>query len=124
LFYFIEHSYNKLTHSVEYFYVDFILFSSENIKKVINKIVNNDNNITFHYKEMVYVYCENYIFGFDLRQIKFANFNSDKFLNKIKDNSKVLLDDDKILIEYKNNLGMLEDEIKYIPLLYSIKENG
>jgi hypothetical protein len=50
-------------------------------------------------------------------------YNVDSFLKKIKNLSKVFLDNDEILIEYKNKLGMLEDEVKYVPLLYSINKN-
>ena len=73
---------------------------------------------------MIYIYSEKYLFGIDLKQVEFLGYNLELFLVKIKELSMVFLDNADILIEYKNNLGMLDDEVKYIPLLYSINKNG
>ena len=37
--------------------------------------------------------------------------------------SSVFLSDEQILIEYKNELSMFNDEVKYVPLIYSIRNN-
>lgn len=124
LFYFIENSYKHVKDSVEYIFIDFILFSDRKIGKIFNKIKESLNNITFVNERMIYIYSEKYIFGIDLKQVEFLGYNLELFLLKIKALSMVFLDNDDILIEYKNNLGMLDDEVKYIPLLYSINKNG
>ena len=124
LFYFIENSYKHLTSSIEYIFVDVILFNDGKIKKIIDKIKSFDDNITLLTDKMIYVYSDKYIFGFDIRQIDFINGDIDKFIKKVKSFSKDFLSNNEILIEYKNNLGMLEDDLKYIPVLYSIRKNG
>jgi len=124
LFYFIENSYKHVKDSVEYIFIDFILFSDRKVGKIFNKIKESRNNITFINERMIYIYSEKYLFGIDLKQVEFLGYNLELFLVKIKELSMVFLDNADILIEYKNNLGMLDDEVKYIPLLYSINKNG
>jgi hypothetical protein len=124
LFYFIENSYKHLTEKINYVFVDAILFDNTKMKGIFDEISKNDNNITFITNEMVYIYCGDKIFGIDLKQIKYVGGDIVKLMGKIKDWSKVFLENDEILIEYKNNLGMVDDEVKYIPVLYSIRENG
>ncbi len=123
LFYFIENSYKFIKENIEYIFIDFVLFSDNKINKVFNRIKESNNNISFLHNKMMYIYTNDFIFGIDLRQIEFMGYNVDSFLKKIKNLSKVFLDNDEILIEYKNKLGMLEDEVKYVPLLYSINKN-
>lgn len=124
LFYFIENSYKHLTNTIEYIFVDVILFNERKIKKIFDKIKSFDKNISFLTDKMVYIYSDKYIFGFDLRQIKFINGDVDKFIDKIKNTSVDFLSNNEILIEYKNNIGMLDDELKFIPVLYSIRKHG
>ncbi len=123
LFYFIENSYKFIKENIEYIFIDFVLFSDNKINKVFNRIKESNNNISFLHNKMMYIYTNDFIFGIDLRQIEFMGYNVDSFLKKIKNLSKVFLDNDEILIEYKNKLGMLEDDVKYVPLLYSKNKN-
>jgi hypothetical protein len=124
LFFFIENSYNKLIKNIDYIFVDLILFDNKKINKIFNRLSENPSNITLCTNNMVYIYCDDYIFGFNLKQVEYIGKDKKNFINKIKSLSMVFLDDEKILIEYKNYLGMLNDEIKFIPLLYSIRNNG
>lgn len=124
LFYFIENSYKNLTNRLEYIFVDVILFDDEKIKKIFDKIESYNDNISFITDKMVYIYSDKYIFGIDLRQIEYIRGDVDKFIKKVKRFSKDFLSNNEILIEYKNNLGMLEDELKYIPVLYSMRRYG
>ena len=124
LFYFIENSYKNLTNRLEYIFVDVILFDDEKIKKIFDKIESYKDNISFLTDKMLYIYSDKYIFGIDLRQIEYIRGDVDKFIKKVKRFSKDFLSNNEILIEYKNNLGMLEDELKYIPVLYSMRRYG
>ena len=124
LFYFIENSYKNLTNRLEYIFVDVILFDDEKIKKIFDKIESYKDNISFLTDKMLYIYSDKYIFGIDLRQIEYIRGDIDKFIKKVKRFSKDFLSNNEILIEYKNNLGMLEDELKYIPVLYSMRRYG
>lgn len=124
LFYFIENSYKNLTNRLEYIFVDVIIFNDEKIKKIFDKIESYKDNISFLTDKMLYIYSDKYIFGIDLRQIEYIRGDVDKFIKKVKRFSKDFLSNNEILIEYKNNLGMLEDELKYIPVLYSMRRYG
>jgi len=112
-----------LTKQVNYVFVDPIQQKTRVLWKIIRKIANLKHKITYIQGEMVYVYGDNLIFGIDLKLLRFMSMNIDKIKDKIKQISDVFLDDDKILIEYKKNVGKLGEQVKYIPFLYSIRNN-
>jgi hypothetical protein len=70
---------------------------------------------------MIYLYFDNFIFGIDLDTIDFIGLNVEKFLLKIKNKSKVFLEKNMIFIEYKTRIENLDNQVKYIPYLYSIE---
>ena len=70
---------------------------------------------------MLYMHCDEIIFGLDLKLLKFVGLNEDRVKNKIKEKSSVFLRDKEILIEYKNTIENIDGKIRYIPYLYSIK---
>jgi hypothetical protein len=70
---------------------------------------------------MVYMHFDTFIFGIDLDMIEFIGLNVDKFLLKIKNKSKVFLEKNMIFIEYKTRIENLDNQVKYIPYLYSIE---
>lgn len=123
LFYFIENSYKYLIKKINYKFVDVILTDKDELKEFFNNLQNIPDIVSFYHNNMVYIYFNKTIFGIDLKQLKFLNKNIDKFLSNIKEWSKVFLEGDEILIVYKKYLGMLNDEVKYIPLLYTISED-
>jgi hypothetical protein len=124
LFYFIENSYNSLINNIDYTFIDVVLFSDDEVKSIFNYIKKSSDVVSTHIDDMLYIFMDKRIFGIDLNQIKFVGGDVEKLVTRIKRWSNVFLDNKEILIEYKNNLGMLNDEVKYIPLLYSIRENG
>jgi hypothetical protein len=124
LFYFIEDSYSSLINNIDYTFIDVVLFSDEEVKYIFKTIKNSTDVISVQIEDMLYVLINKRIYGIDLNQIKFVDGDVDKLIERIKNWSNVFLDNDEILIEYKNKLGMLNDEVKYIPLLYSIRKNG
>jgi hypothetical protein len=124
LFYFIENSYNSLINNIDYTFIDVVLFSDDEVKSIFNYIKKSSDVVSTHIDDMLYIFMDKRIFGIDLNQIKFVGGDVEKLVTRIKRWSNVFLDNKEILIEYKNTLGMLNDEVKYIPLLYSITENG
>jgi hypothetical protein len=69
------------------------------------------------------MYGDNLIFGIALNLTEFIGLDTNKVISKIKDKSKHFLTDNTIFIEYKNRVEILDNQVKYIPYLYSI-ENG
>ncbi len=123
LFYFIEHSYSLFRNKINYKFVDMILSESKYINNIFDELSDAERIISFITLDMVYVFLNETVYGFDLRQVTFRGRNKNTFIELIKSFSDVFLDDDKILIEYKNELSMFNDEVKYIPLIYSIRNN-
>ena len=72
---------------------------------------------------MVYIYVEDYILGIDISLMEFIGFKYDKIIDKIKQKSSIFLTKDMIFIEYKHRIENFENQVKYLPVLYSI-ENG
>jgi hypothetical protein len=70
---------------------------------------------------MAYIYGEKYIFGVDLRLLEYVGFKKDKVKRIIKSKSSVFLDQNEILIEYKKYVEDLGLKVRYLPYLFSIK---
>lgn len=112
-----------ITKDTHYIFVDLIHYKPKKLFSIAKKILSLDNPISLIYKDMVYIYGENLIFGIDLYLCNFVGLNSDKILNKIKNISEDTLEYDMIIIEYKDFLLKVDNEVKYLPILYSI-QNG
>lgn len=112
--------YSVLTKKINYVFLDPIQQKTKTLWKIVRKIFNIKNKISYVNGDMVYIYGENLIFGVDLKLLKFMLMDINKIKEKIKNISDVFLDDNKILIEYKKNVGELGEQARYIPFLYSI----
>lgn len=123
LYYFIKHSYNLLIKNIEYIFIDLILFSDSELKTTFKKIKKSPKVIGYKYNNMLYLYTDKTIYGFDLKLLKYLDLDSDKTIEKIKSYCSVFLTDTNILIEYKDIIEMLNNEVKYIPYIYSILQN-
>ncbi len=121
LYYFIEECHNNLISKVEYKYIDFILTNDDDLAITFKDIKNSEKTIAFKYENMIYIYSSNNLFGIDLDIIEFVGRNSDKLINYLKSFINVFLEDSKILIEYKGYMSALNNQVKYIPYLYSIE---
>lgn len=116
---FIDLIFLDLVKDIKYIFVDPIQYSNRKLWKILRKIYSLNNPISFKYNKMIYIYAENLIFGIDLDLIQYMGGNILKIIEKIKSKS-VLLEENKILIEYRNNVGVLSDKIRYLPFIYSI----
>ena len=112
------------TKSIKYVFVDTIKYNLTSIKKIINKIKSLDNIITFIYKgKYIYMFSDKYVFGIDTQLLTYIGLDINKLKGKITKLSSVLLEDEGILIEYKGYISRLGNQVKYIPYIYSIKND-
>jgi hypothetical protein len=120
---FITKVYSDLIKDVNYLFVDPILLKPKTLIKIVRKIYSIENLTTYVYNDMVYIYGDKIVFGIDLKLFKFIGFDTKKLKDKINNISTDFLDDDDILIEYKNIVETLGNSVRYIPYLFSIR-NG
>jgi hypothetical protein len=123
LYNFLQKTYKDLIKDVDYVFIDPIIMKRKVIKKIIKKIHKTSNIISYQHDNMIYIYGDNIIFGVDLTLTDFIGLDRNKLLTKIKNKSKYFLLKNNIFIEYKNKVENLDNQVKYIPYLYSI-ENG
>jgi uncharacterized protein (UPF0335 family) len=121
LTWFINKVYNDLTKNIKYVFIDPLQYNSKSLYKIVRKLYSIEKLITLLNDDMVYIYGENFIFGVDLKLMKYIGYDKIKLINKIKKISSVFLDEKNTIIEYKNHLNNLGYEIKYLPFLYSIR---
>ena len=121
LTWFINKVYNDLTKDIKYIFVDPLQYNSKSLWKIIRKIYSIKNLVTFVNGDMIYIYGDKFIFGVDLKLMSYIGIKKDKIKNKIKSKSPVFLEENDILIVYKNYIEELGYQIKYLPYLYSIR---
>jgi hypothetical protein len=120
---FISKVYADLTNDLSYVFVDPIQYKGKTLIKIIKKIYSLKDPISFLNEQMLYVYGDTFIFGIDLKLLAFMGVDTNKIKTRINAISSVFLSDAKILIEYKKNIEALENKVRYLPYLYSIR-NG
>jgi hypothetical protein len=120
---FISKVYSDLTSDISYIFVDPIQYKGKTLIKIIKKIYSLKDPIAFLNEQMLYVYGEGFIFGIDLKLLGFMGIDTNKIKSRINAISRVFLDETKILIEYKKNIEALDNKVRYLPFLYSIR-NG
>lgn len=124
LFYFMEAVYVGIIRKTKYKFIDLIQLKSDKVLETLDNIKKIEKITTLKHEDMLYVYGDNTIFGFDLKQVRYIGSKEDKLINIIKGLSDVFLEDKNILIEYNNDLEMFDYQTKYIPLLYTINSDG
>ena len=122
LFYFTQNTYNGLVKDIDYYFLDPFSFNRKQLVRLLKKL-NTCKSISYHHDNMVYIYVEDYILGIDISLMEFIGFKYDKIIDKIKQKSSIFLTKDMIFIEYKHRIENFENQVKYLPVLYSI-ENG
>lgn len=120
---FVERVYKNLVKDINYVFIDPILFEKRKIKKILRKINSIKSVVSYKYDNMIYMYGENIIFGVDLSLLDFIGLSKDKIEKKIEKLSNIFLRNEDIFIEYKKRIENLDNQVKFIPYLYSIK-NG
>lgn len=117
---FIHLCYYSLVSDIAYYFIDPLSLSKRSIKKIIRKIKLFNNPIIYRNDDMVYIYGEKLIFGLDLSLLEFVGLKKERVLSKLSKINQVLLGDNQIFIEYKKRVENLDNQVKFIPYLYSI----
>jgi hypothetical protein len=121
---FTEVAYSSLINNIKYIHIDFLLHNPRQLKKIFKKILYGEKIVSVQYKNNIFIYLENIIFGLDLEMLRFMKVNVDKILTKIKLKSLSFLQDDSIFIKYKKEVQILGNKEYYLPFLYSIKNEN
>jgi hypothetical protein len=121
LTWFINKVYNDLTKDIKYIFVDPLQYNSKSLWKIIRKIYSIKDLVTFVNGDMLYIYGDKFIFGVDLKLMSYIGVKKDKIKHLMKSKSSVFLEENEILIEYKNYIEELGYQIKFLPYLYSIR---
>jgi hypothetical protein len=123
LYNFINYSYNLLVNNIKYEFIDLILLTEPKLKTIFKILKKSTKLIGYKYNNMLYLYSNNIIYGFDLKLVSYLGYNQETTFEKIKSYCLVFLEHNDILIEYKDIIEMLNNEVKYIPYLYSIEHH-
>lgn len=118
---FLKFSYSNLTKNINYIFIDPLHNDRKRLIKIIKKVYSLKNPITFLNNDFCYIYDNDLIFGLDLNLLKIIGLNTDRVLKKIKIISDVFLSNGNILIEYKETLKKVNNNVRYIPFLYRLK---
>ena len=118
--FFYDTIYNRLKEKLKYFYIDPITLSITNIKMLVNKI-RDSKIVSYVYDDrMLYIYSDDVIYGLDFVVLSYVNVDKEKLIHKIKSKKNSILLNSEILIEYKDFLDNLGEQVKWVPFLYSM----
>lgn len=123
ILWFMNKTYKDLVSKIPYIFIDPIQYQKKKLIKILKKINSVINVTSYQHGQMIYMYGDGVIFGVDLKLLNYMGVNCEKIKTKIKNHSKVFLEDDNILIEYKKHVEGLDKQTRYIPYLYAIS-NG
>ena len=117
---FMRKVYVDLIKGISYVFVDPIQYKPKVLFKIVRKIYSLKDSVSYIDGDVGYIYGDKVIFGIDFKLLEYMNFDIEKIKNKIHAISTVLSSGNDILIEYKRNLHVLDNKVRYIPFLYSI----
>lgn len=110
-----------LTANINYIFVDPIQYNNRKLLKIVKKILSTNDFITYNHDEMYYLFDGKIIFGIDNNLTNFIGLNKSKVRTLIKNHTTTFLEKNKNVDEFKGLIGYLENKVKYIPLLFLIK---
>jgi hypothetical protein len=114
-------AYHELIKDINYIFVDPIQYKKKSLLKILKKIYTIPNKISYKHNDMIYVYSDKFIFGIDLKLLKYIGLDVSKIKEKIIRISSVFLEGADIFIEYKYIIDDMENQVRFLPYLYSIK---
>lgn len=118
---FYKYVLTNLINRVRYYYIDLTKINKIKIKSLLS-ILNNDTvKYIYFYKEMLYLYHEDYILGISLQMLRYMGFNVDKHIKKILKNkaNRVFFNDKDINLSIKQ---YAKNKKYLIPFFLSLSE--
>jgi hypothetical protein len=117
--FFISYCYNYFGSNIPYVYLDLIYGKHRINYKIIKKILSLKNPITYiSPNKMIYIYCDNIIFGIDLNIISLVEGKVEKVINKVKNLENNTLVDSEIFNKCRDFIYKLKNKNRFIPYIY------
>lgn len=117
------HAKNKLFDGLYYVNADPIQHG-EAYNKIISKIHSFDNIVSFMTDNVVYLYSDKFVIGFDLELYDWLN-ERENILSKIESLSDVFLTDkEALLTRYSKYMVDMDKEMKYVPYLFNKEQQN
>ena len=112
---------NKLINDIEYKFFNIFTLPFSVIKAFIKFMYGNKQKVIYQTNNMLYIYCENIVYGISLTDLNYIGIKKDKMMSKIKSNqcNKVLNNDyflTKSLKKFTNKNKMI---VPYVFFLQS-----
>ena len=117
---FVLNTYAGIVKNITYHFVDPFMLTRKSIIKILTKL-KSTKTIAYCHDDMCYIYFDNIILGFNLSFLEFIGLNREKIIKRIIEKTSIFLSKDNIFIEYKQMVESLDNQVKYVPVLYSIE---
>ena len=117
---FVLNTYAGIVKNITYHFVDPFMLTRKSIIKILTKL-KSTKTIAYCHDDMCYIYFDNIILGFNLSFLEFIGLNREKIIKRIIEKTSIFLSKDNIFIEYKQRVESLDNQVKYVPVLYSIE---
>jgi len=121
LYLFKQSTYSHLIKDIKYVFIDPLQQKLRTIKKIIKKMYSFKKIIAYIHDDMIYLYDENTIFGIDLILLEFIGIHRSKITQIMSRITHVSLTKESIFIEYRKRIENLDNQVMYIPFLYSLE---
>jgi hypothetical protein len=122
--FFISYCYNYFGSNIPYVYLDLLYGKYKINYKIIKKILSLKNPITYiSPNNMIYIYCDNIIFGVDLNILSLVEGKVEKVLKKVKNLENNILVESEIFNKCRDFIYKLKNKNRFIPYIYKY-ENG
>ena len=82
----------SVINNISYYYLDITKVSRTKIKNLLRILGNDTTKYLYFYKEMLYLYYENYVLGISLEMLRYIGINTDKHIKNLyrNKNNKVV----------------------------------
>lgn len=110
---------NNITENIDYSLIDVINFTKEEKEDIWRILLSNRNKIIYnHYNKFLFIYDKDYkkVYGLPLTTCRFLGKNTDKIIEKLKDNNnnQFIYDFNKIPLDIRRKL---DGNIHYLLVL-------